>query len=163
MVVFIRWEWKQKTKTFLLIFYFIDDKTQENVRFRFKVVNKNFEPIVLLEDPTNNPDMPSQPIMTWAPSHLEIALLGDVLGYANIINGLDQREKRKLREKLEIQIKEKDPYPFESQDFDDLVRDASPSTPMIALEGADDWFFCSRLNSEYVDYLRKVMMQFQGS
>lgn len=71
------------------------------------------------------------------------------------------REKRKLREKLEIQDKEKDPYPFDTQTFDDLVRGAPPSTTMIALEGADDWFFCSGLNSEYVDYLRKVMKQFQ--
>lgn len=160
MAIFIRWEWKEETATFLLIFYFIDDKTQENIRFRFKVVNKNIEPIVLLEDPTNNPDVPSQPIMTWAPSHLEIALLGEVLGYANIINGLKEREKRKLREKLEIQVKEKDPYPFESRNFDDLVRDAPPSTTMIAFEGTNDWFFCSKLNSEYVDYLRKVMIQF---
>lgn len=163
MVVFVRWEWKEKTKTFLLIFYFIDDKTEQNIRFRFKVVNKNIEPIVLLEDPTNNPDMPSQPIMTWAPKHLEIALLGDVLRYANIIDGLDEGEKRKLREKLEIQIKERNPYPFNSADFEDLIRDAPPSTTMIAFEGADDWFFCSRLNSEYVDYLRKVMVPFQSS
>jgi hypothetical protein len=125
-MIFIRWEWKEKTRTFLLVFYFIDDETKQNNRFRFKVFNEFSKPIVFLEEPANNPDLPSQPIMTWAPSHLEIALLGDVLGYANIINGLKEREKRKLREKLEIQVKEKNPYPFDSQTIDELVRGAPP-------------------------------------
>lgn len=114
-----------------------------------------------LEDPTNNPDVAIQPIMTWAPNHLEIALLGDILGYANIIDGLDEREKRNLREKLEIQVKERDPYPFDRAEIDDLVRDAPPSTTMLALEGVSDWFFCSRLSSEHVDYLRKILLPFQ--
>lgn len=161
-MIFIRWEWKEKTKTFLLVFYFIDDKTQQNIRFRYKVLTNYSKPYwFLLEDPANNPDEPPQSIMTWAPSHPEIALLGEVLGHANIINGLKEHEKRELREKLEIQDKDKNPYPFDTQDFDDLVRGAPTSTTMIALVGADDWFFCSRLDSEYVDYLRKVMKQFQ--
>jgi hypothetical protein len=161
MAVFVRWEWKEKTKTFLVIFYFIDDKTEQNIRFRFKVVNKNLKPVVLLEDPTSNPDMASQPVMTWAPNHLEIALLGDILGYANIIDGLDEPEKRNLREKLEIQVKEGHPNLVHEEDIDDLIRDAPPSTTMLALEGASDWFFCSRLSSEYVDYLRKILLPFQ--
>jgi len=44
-------------------------------------------------------------LLTWAPSHVELGLLSDILRYANIIDGLNENVKRKLREKLEM-IKE---------------------------------------------------------
>ena len=114
MPVFVRWQWKEKTKTYLVIFYFFDDKSRENIRFRFKVITRCGE-LTQVEEPKNNPEVQCQPLMTWAPTHLEIALLGDVLRYANIIDGLGITEKRKLRDNLEIQSSEKDPYIIDAE------------------------------------------------
>ena len=44
---------------------------------------------------------PREAWMTWAPSHPELGLLMELLSYANIINGLKETEKRKLRVGLE--------------------------------------------------------------
>jgi len=166
MAVFVRWEWKESSKTFLVVFYFFDDTSVHNIRFRSKVVNTFFKEFVLLEDPSNNPDVSPQSIMTWAPSHVEIALLGDVLRYANIIDGLPLLEKMELRKKLEVQVREgpwqdiEDLMSLRDCDLDGLVQDA-PTTTMIALEGASDWFFCSRLCQEYIDYLRSAIEPYQ--
>lgn len=154
MTIYVRWSWKEKTKTFLVIFYFIDDQTSSNLRFRTKVVGSTF-----IEDVENNPDDRPQPIMSWAPTHVETALLGDVLRYANIIDGLKVVEKEKIRKKLEIQIREKNRYLLDEFSIEDLVKD-SPTSTLIALEGADDWFFCAKLNMEYVDFLKNAIAPF---
>jgi hypothetical protein len=166
MAVFVRWEWKKRSKTFLVVFHFFDDASVHNIRFRSKVVNTFFINYILLEDPSNNPDVSPQSIMTWAPSHVEIALLGDVLRYANIIDGLTLLEKMELRKKLEIQVREgpwqdiSDLMSLHEYDFNGLVQDA-PTTTMIALEGDSDWFFCSKLCQEYIDYLRLAIEPYQ--
>lgn len=159
MAIFVRWEWKERTKTFLVIFYFVDDRTKQNLRFRLKVVD-DWKECIGLEDPENNPDCSPQMIMTWAPTHLEIALLGDVLRYANIIDGLDISEKKQLRMKLEIETKENNPSFLNNFEIEKL-RCNVPFTIMISLEGKEDWYICSKLTSEYIDYLKNVVNPFQ--
>ena len=91
--------------------------------------------------------------MTWAPTHIETALLGDILRYANIIDGLMVFEKRKLRKKLELQVKDYNPNLVHEMRIEDLVRNA-PTKSILVLEGAENWFFCSELNMEYIAYLK---------
>ena len=154
MPVYVRWQWKEKTKTFLVIFYFFDDHSSSNMRFRLKVIGSTF-----IEDMENNPDMPPQPIMTWAPTHIEIALLGDVLRYANIIDGLGVFEKKKLRKKLEIQVKNNNPNIVHEEMPENLVQD-SPTLSLLSLERDEDWFFCCKLNMEYIEFLKAALQPF---
>ena len=65
MAIFVRWEWKERTKTFLVIFYFVDDRTKQNLRFRLKVVD-DWKECIGLEYPENNPDCsPTQSAVRW--------------------------------------------------------------------------------------------------
>ena len=43
MPTYVRWEWKERTKTFLVIFYFFDDKSSSNLRFRLKTISNSDE------------------------------------------------------------------------------------------------------------------------
>ena len=92
MPVFVEWEWKEQTKSFLMIFTFYDDFSKPNLRLRKMKVRRTSHPKY---------DPPFKPVTTWAPSHLELGLLSEILAYANLINGLKLTEKRKLRDKLE--------------------------------------------------------------
>jgi hypothetical protein len=40
--------------------------------------------------------------MTWAPSHIELGMLSELLMYANIIGGLSETARKELRKKLEV-------------------------------------------------------------
>ena len=157
MPVYVRWQWKEKTKTYLVIFYFFDDLVKSNLRFRLMNVTKSGE-LLMLEEAENNPDVTPQSVMTWAPSHVEIALLGDILRYANIIDGLNEAVKRNLREKLEIQSSEKDRYLIDATaNWEDFFKGTPAGLPMIAFVGGDDWFLCCKLSTEYIDYLSNAI------
>ena len=94
MPVFVEWKWKEKTKTFLVIFHFYDDFSKSNLRI------KKYEKGHLLMLTPNKAIDPMKAWMTWAPSHPDLALLTELLSYANIVNGLKEFEKRDLRTKL---------------------------------------------------------------
>lgn len=87
MPVFVQWKWKEETKTFLVIFYFYDDFSKPNLRVR------KYEKGHLLMLTPSEIFTPSKAWMTWAPSHPEMALLTQLLTYANIINGLKEDKK----------------------------------------------------------------------
>ena len=70
--------WNEQ-KLFLVIFHFIDDFSEPNLRMSKEYDN----------------------LMTWAPSHVELGLLGEILRYANIIDGLRETEKKELKYKLQ--------------------------------------------------------------
>jgi hypothetical protein len=83
----------ERTKSFLVIFHLYDDRSEPNIRLMkktFKDEMSEFE----------------RPTITWAPSHLESGLLGELLSYANIINGLKEGGKRELRRDLEVAVNE---------------------------------------------------------
>lgn len=103
MPVFVRWEWKEKTNTFLVIFYFYDDYSKKNLRLRKANFDKDLNVIIPSTTEEGN-----KSILTWAPAHYETGLLLDILGYANILNGLTRNmtetNKAKLRDEIESPI-----------------------------------------------------------
>jgi hypothetical protein len=163
MPVYVRWQWKEETKSFLVIFYFIDDNSKTNLRFRPKVTWTVRDAFTMIEVPRERIDFSTEPVMTWAPNHFEIAFLGDVLRYANIIDGLNETKKRALRPMLEIQDKLKAPHDLKDLDFYEVLKYAknTPTFMMISDEGADGWFIACTLNSEYIEFLRKMIEPYQ--
>jgi len=173
MPILVQWKWEEGTKTFLVIFHFYDDYSQPNIRLNNKTIKdgeSEFE----------------RPTITWAPSHLESGLLSELLGYANIINGLKEGGKRELRRDLEVAVKGEDgnlrlyAYPiknllesqnkillFETPDSCLFIRHMDwideSTEPEMHLEGYDkkikgrDWFFCAELSSEYIRYLKRAL------
>jgi hypothetical protein len=112
-------------------------------------------------------------VHTWAPSHLEMALLMEVLCYANIINGLKEDKKRKLREILEM----RHVLPDIDWHYDEIldtfvrlrlaglyehIRVRKDRTVLIGFESTDgkiveEPMFCVELCEEYIDYLREIL------
>ena len=89
---------------------------------------------------------------------LRLALLGNVLRYANIIAGLSETARRQLRSKLQIQSSaiEKERLSMVA-DWRELFEGIPAGLPMIALVGSDDFFFCCELSFEYIDFIGKVI------
>lgn len=196
----------ERTKTFLVIFHFVDDFSKQNIRFRKKkfvgyglpdylYIPQDYptpqECPYILECPVSCGTMEPLPVqsyevMTWASSHPELGLLSELLSYANIINGLKESEKRKLRGKLEVmyeldeegrKIKQ---YMAEgnreqalkvykdiisnlsnyNRDFEDITSKLNK----IMLHGIEfgrrrkeEYVFCVELCPEYIDYLKTVL------
>jgi len=176
MPILVQWKWVERTKTFLVIFHLYDDYSRPNIRLNkktFKDEGVEFE----------------RPTITWSPSHPELGLLSELLSYANIINGLKETEKRKLRRDLEIAVDEGNGhlhlywYPirdllelqnkallFETPDKCIFIRHAEwmgePFEPRLygddyekKIKG-ENWFFCIELCPEYIDYLKNVMKEY---
>lgn len=173
MPILVQWKWEERTKTFLVIFHLYDDYSQPNIRLKkktFKDGKSEFE----------------RPTITWAPSHLEIGLLSELLGYANIINGLKEGGKRELRRDLEVAVKEENgslglyacPIKnllesqnkvllFETPDNCLFIRhmDWIDESTEPKMHGEDyekkikgkDWFFCAELSPEYISYLKRAL------
>jgi hypothetical protein len=92
MPVFVEWRWQEKTKSFLVIFHFYDDFSKPNLRIRrYEKDNR------VIFDLSRGEDIWTlEAWMSWAPSHVETAMLSELLSYANIINGLGEPSKRQL-------------------------------------------------------------------
>jgi len=106
--------------------------------------------------PTKKP-VKIRTVMTWAPNHLELALVSQLLSYANIVNGLSKTERRELRDKLDHIVS------ILTDDHDDIRKEFEDKTFLI---GWDDYsvqtdklshVFCCELCPEYIDYLKKVL------
>ena len=111
MPIFVEWKWKEATRTYLVIFHFDDDYSKKNLRtqtMKFedeKLLNpelRYYTPAVLhfASDDHFRRKFQIRSVTTWAPSHVELALLTEVLTYANLINGLKEETKRALMDKL---------------------------------------------------------------
>ena len=77
MPVFVEWQWKERTKSFLVIFHFHDDFSKPNLRI------KKYENGHLFMLPPDEMFTPLKAWMSWAPSHPDMALLTELLSYAN--------------------------------------------------------------------------------
>ena len=142
MPTFVRWKWEEKTKTFLVVFYFYDDFSKRNLRLKMvEVDSKGRIPCI---DFTASDTSDKQPVMTWAPSHYEIALLADILQYANIINGLKEEKKRKLMHNLLIES----PW--------DLSAELQKKI-LFGLDENGEPFMAVELCPEYIEYLKKIL------
>ena len=145
MPTFVRWKWEEKTKTFLVVFYFYDDFSKRNLRLKMvEVDSKGRIPCI---DFRVSDTSDKQPVMTWAPSHYEIALLADILQYANIINGLKEEKKRKLMPGLFIHS------PWE---LDEKLQEKM----LFVIENDEHIFIAVELCPEYVAYLKKILKPF---
>jgi len=142
MPVFVRWQWKEETKTFLAIFHFYDDRSKSNLRFR----KGKFE-----QDRFGNIDFSlssngKQPMMTWCPDHYEMALLSDILKYANIINGLKEESKKELWSKIESPVVEA------------MVGERIKGAKCLVCWGDEGFeYLAVELCPAYIDYLKEVL------
>lgn len=172
MPILVQWKWIEKTKSFLVIFHFYDDYSKPNLRLKKRKL-VGFDPHTrqFLNYPIDEkrdrplPIEAARPIMTWAPSHREMALLSDLLHYSNIIGGLSEDARRDLRYDLEITVVEKDlekdEFAIDEKRLADL--DRRFPNPCVFLgfdrnkEGIYGAFFCIELCPAYIDYLREVL------
>ena len=158
MPVLVQWKWQENTKTYLVIFHFLDDFSAPNLRMTKVSLSKG-----KYGDKEIVYRSPDATIMTWAPSHPELGLLSEVLSYANIINGLDYDKKLEIRDFLEGEahfvVKNKklvalalvtEIQLLEASQFRQLVY---PSK-----EGIHQTFW---LTPEYIEYLKKVLKRAQ--
>ena len=144
MPILVQWKWKERTKTFLVIFRFIDDFSKPNLRVKIYS--------------SYGANAPARADMTWAPSHVELGLLSELLGYANIIDGLSGDVKTELRKKLEILFEEKGAA-HTYWEFAGAIGKEIPKRPCIIDVGKfpDDWRFWAPVCPEYIDYLKRVL------
>jgi hypothetical protein len=172
MPIFVQWKWVERTRTFLAIFHFIDDYAQSNIRIRRRKVAKKVIgcPRWILYPSNEEIDdflkeekyLESNSLaMSWAASHVEIGLLGELLRYANIIDGLDASQKRSLRRKLEIHVDlDEERSEFFEEEFTTVskrLRNRILTLFERDKTGERLCSFCYRLCSEYIDYLKEIL------
>jgi hypothetical protein len=168
--ILVRWKWQERTKSYLVIFYFYDDFSKPNLRFgkrqltHFKDAPRQlFDYDIAGEHPAVAlPDAKS--MMTWAPSHRELALLSDLLHYANMVSGLPEATRRDLRYDLEITVTMRNgSFGLDEKRIEDL--DNRFRSPLFLCgrektkEGVLETFFCMELSPEYLEYLRDIVKQ----
>jgi len=147
MPILVQWKWQEKTKSFLVIFHFYDDYSKTNLRIKNTLIEGKH-----------------RSLMTWAPSHVELALLAEMLRYANVIDGLDESAKRELRKGLEIMfVEDKQHAAFDNEALKALTN-VLPSRKKIHLtvslhgkKGFEGSESCVELCAEYVDYLKAIL------
>lgn len=160
MPIYVEWKWEEPTQSLLAIFHFYDDFSKPNLRL-VKIGEEEDAYVSSRGELTRL----KRAWTTWAPSHSEIALLMQLLCYANIINGLRPTKKRKLWNELEGK------KAFRDSDFsqNELANIAVPDEikkqigldkrvmTYADLEEEDVLRTCVELCPEYVDYLKKVL------
>jgi len=139
MPIFARWKWQEKTKSYLLIFRFIDDFSKPNLRI--KTHPKSHKAYV-----------------TWAPTHIELGLLSELLGYANIINGFSETAKRELRKKLEVIYTDRDTNHMNEETLFQL--DQIPDKPHTIYVSFKKWELWIYVCPEYIDHLKKLLKSY---
>lgn len=142
MPILVQWKWVERTKTFLVIFHFYDNYSQPNLRIRKMEENEFWKRIFPQKEAC----------MTWAPSHIELGLLGELLRYANIIDGLNESEKREFKGMLTGDDDDASWYRYANLNPQRMLVEGrglepNPEEPALVVE----------LCQEYVDYLRKIL------
>jgi len=144
MPVFVEWRWKEKTKTFLVIFHFYDDFSKSNLRIKLYTNEKrliaSLEPLEVIRS--------QEAWMTWSPSHTEMALLAELLSFANIVNGLTEFQKRRLKNPLEGRG---------GHALDILQELPDGKKEVFYTEKSGTCYRCPEICQEYIDYLRKLL------
>ncbi len=102
--VFVEWQWKEKTKTFLVVFHFYDDFSRTNLRVNPTPEKNRLTLFTYVggEDFEFDDVETKGAWLTWSPSHVDLALLMELLTYSNIINGFKEEKKRRLIGHLEF-------------------------------------------------------------
>lgn len=167
MPIFVQWKWDEQQLTFLVIFHFFDDYIKKNIRFRKKqFVGGDDKPAYLYWPIDHTFDrrgrrVQCKEVMTWAPSHPELALLTELLLQANIINGMKEERKRKLIKSLEEPVFAILDDHSESEGADEFA-----DRRRFFLFGAehskpkDTFLCCAEVCPEYIDFIKDLVKQF---
>jgi hypothetical protein len=140
MPIFVEWKWQENTRSFIVIFHFIDDYTKSNLR-----ITKTGFWVDILE----RKGVCNKAWMTWAPSHVELAMLADLLHIANIVDGLQESERRKLRPFLDCNWQTDGEAKEWMRMFPESVKGWIPPN--------EDSPFVAELCEGYIEYLNKVV------
>lgn len=160
MPVFVEWRWQETTNSFLVIFHFYDDFSKPNLRITKSHKKRGS---FIQHFTQSNFIVANEAWMTWSPSHPEITLLSELLSYANIINGLKEYERRKLKPQLEgvkiDRISKKSEAQYVNAEF--LSKQIGGDKKFAGYIQTDDpqnrLPCCVELCPEYIDSLRKVL------
>jgi hypothetical protein len=172
MPILVQWKYQEKTKTFLVIFYFYDDGSSSNLRFgtielkrgRQYADMKLGDSITLANKSVfgiPEDKMSVKPMMNWAPSHVELGYLSEVLRYANIIDGLSEIEKENLR--LDLEYSEANPtlgkeYLGDQNHLSEIWDALESKAQLFCIEPTYGTHYRGvELCSEYIDYLKTVL------
>ena len=85
MPILVQWKWKERTKSYLVIFHFYDDYSKTNLRLKKRkfIATTGWRPLFyfpvdrevsqrLEHETMEDKDREfEKPVITWAPSHLE--------------------------------------------------------------------------------------------
>lgn len=173
MPILVQWKWQEKTKSFLVIFFFYNIGSSSNMRFGtikfekgIKTPELDFGDNLTLND--NSVCGVSQvnksfaiPMMNWAPSHVELGYLSEVLRYANIIDGLSEIEKRNLR--IDLEYSEDDPtlgrqYWGDQNRLAEIWEALERRATLFSRDTSGNVHFRGiELCSDYIDYLKTVL------
>lgn len=171
--ILVQWKWEEKTKSYVVIFHFYDDFSKTNLRLKKRKLlsvapfDRQFLSFSIDTRLKSSPDsrIAEKSIMTWAPSHIELALLSDLLHYANLIGGLPETVRRDLRYDLEITVvedgMEDHQFELDEKQFDEI--DKRLRNPSVFLgfdsniKGKGTTYFCLELCPEYLDYLKEIL------
>jgi hypothetical protein len=183
MPIFVQWKWQKKSKTFLVIFHFYDDFSKANLRrVKKKLIGSHYFYYFLPIEVTMSKEMREKTwkgtdveieksMMTWAPSHTELGLLGDILRYANMIDGLNESTKTQLRYDLEVMVNvglnigTNSVIKVDEDRLDDLFERFPNKGKCIFLSHEKDkdedgryvTHCCIELCPEYIDYLKEIL------
>jgi hypothetical protein len=167
MPIFIQWKWEEETTTFLVIFHFFDDYIKTNIRFRKKRLESESDKRVYQYYPINHGRKSVRPaqfksVMTWSPSHLELALLSDLLSYANIINGMKEDKKRKLINILQDPLFKIELSGWAENSAREYKKKGRFYLISYGQEVTED-LYCAELCPEYIDYIKEFLKQYPKS
>jgi hypothetical protein len=160
MPVFIEWRWEKSRQSLIAIFHFYDDFSKPNLRLMGS--NKAIEPGICSKEELI---MAERPWISWAPSHVDMALLMQMLCYANIINGLKTSEKKKLWFELEGKkhLRNKGLSEHELTSYavpEEIIEQIGSDIKVMAFGTPEDEYLahtCVQLCPEYLDYLWNLL------
>ncbi len=169
MPIFVEWEWKEETETFLAIFHFWDDRQKTNLRIRTVEEPHCFEAFISDTDAVQREEFApvgflpfevetTRAYLSWAPSHPEFCFMTEVLTYANLINGQKPHNKRKLRPKLEgrtIDMRDEDGHGYVGLEVHSELLYSAAEVRMVSFADRDR--LCFEVCLGYLEYLRKLL------
>jgi len=186
----------ERTQTFLMILHFDADGSKPNLRNEDKTFIRRKSEHNYLAYTSTIPfldtcrigesemewiSVKNRKVTTWAPSHVEIALMAELLTYANILNGLKVENRKRLRPKLDVNSEVIEDAKLFREGKIDLDNESLQSNFNSALKNQEDVIiatkdqgflqgcnynfkekkcesvFCILLTMEYLDYFKGLI------
>lgn len=200
MTIFVQWKWQETTQTFLMILHLDADWSKSNLRKKemcFYTTPNNFLHLYFPSVPYQHMNgvakseiwkegqTKKRTVTTWAPSHIEIGFLAELLCYANIINGFKLWQREALKTKLDVSArffkdiifltkrieevgKEKALEELDARlergenELDVFLKFCGEKPYLMGSEGdfvnhSLESIFCFELSQNYIDYLKEIL------